>query len=279
MTLRQSTFRAALAGAILALAVQALAASDVQLARKIEGRLAKAGFDQRGDIKVDVESGVGRLTGIVLRWADVRDADRLARKEVKSVVNLLRVVPENPRSDKDVRADVEKAVLRWERYGPFDAVGIEVRDGVVSLGGFVENPWKRGQIEERLTRVDAIKDVINNLRVQGFSAGDVALRGEVFTKIYADPLFQRYANLVDPPVRVYVDRGRVTLVGLVGSRVEQISVGHIARATLAFSVTNLVEVESEVRQREERRKTPVESSFFLGGAASHPPDPPFAPRE
>jgi len=259
MTPRQSTFRAALAGAILALAVEALAASDVQLARKIEGRLVKAGFDQRGDIKVDVESGVGRLTGIVLRWADVRDADRLARKEVKSVVNLLRVVPEHPRSDKDVRADVEKAVLRWERYGPFDAVGIEVRDGVVSLGGFVENPWKRGQIEERLTRVDAIRDVINNLRVQGFSAGDVALRGEVFTKIYADPLFQRYANLVDPPVRVYVDRGRVTLVGLVGSRVEQISVGHIARATLAFSVTNLVEVESEVRQREERRKTPVES--------------------
>ena len=30
-------------------------------------------------------------------------------------------------------------------------------------------------------------------------------------------------------------------------------------ATLAFSVTNLVEIESEVRQREERRRTPVES--------------------
>jgi osmotically-inducible protein OsmY len=251
--------RAALAGVLAALAAPAFAASDAQLARKIEARLVKAGFDQRGDVKVDVETGVARLTGIVLRWADVREADRLARKEVKSVVNLLRVVPETPRSDKDVRGDVEKAVLRWERYGPFDAVGIEVRDGVVSLGGFVEDPWKRGQIEERLTRVDGIRDVINNLRVQGFSQGDVALRQEVFTKIYADPLFERYANLVDPPVRVYVNRGRVTLVGLVGSRLEQISVGHIARGTLAFSVTNLVEVESEVKQREERRKTPVES--------------------
>ena len=259
MTLRRRATPAALAGAILALAVQALAATDAQLARKIEGRLMKAGFDQRGDIKVDVESGVGRLTGIVLHWVDVRDADRLARKDVKSVVNLLRVVPENPRSDKDIRADVEKAVLRWERYGPFDAVGIEVRDGVVSLGGFVEDPWKRGQVEERLTRVDAIKDVINNLRVQGFSSGDTALRTEVFTKIYADPLFERFAGQLDPPVRVYVDRGRVTLVGMVGSRVEQVSVGHIARATLAFSVTNLVEVESDVKQREERRKTPVES--------------------
>jgi osmotically-inducible protein OsmY len=259
MRARGRAGRAALLGLLVALAVPAFAASDAQLARRIEGRLVKAGFDQRGDVKVDVESGVARLTGIVLRWADVREADRLARKEVKSVVNLLRVVPETPRSDKDIRADVEKAVLRWERYGPFDAVGIEVRDGVVSLGGWVEDPWKRGQIEERLTRVDGIRDVINNLRMQGFSANDVSLRREVFAKIYGDPLFERYANLLDPPVRVYVNRGRVTLVGLVGSRVEQATVGHIARGTLAFSVTNLVEVESEVREREERRKTPVES--------------------
>jgi hyperosmotically inducible periplasmic protein len=237
----------------------ALAASDAQLARRIEERLVKAGFDQRGDIDVDVESGTARLTGIVLRWADVREADKLARKEVKSVVNLLRVVPENPRSDADVRADVEKAVLRWERYGPFDAVGIEVRDGVVSLGGFVEDPWKRSEIESRLTRIDAIRDVINNLRVQGFSGNDVSLRTEVFAKIYGDPMFERFARQIDPPVRVYVERGRVTLVGMVGSRLEQQTVGHIARATLAFSVTNLVEVESEVRQREERRRTPIES--------------------
>lgn len=259
MRARGRASRAPLLGLLVALAVPAFAASDAQLARRIEGRLVKAGFDQRGDIKVDVESGVARLTGIVLRWADVREADKLARKEVKSVVNLLRVVPETPRSDKDIRADVEKAVLRWERYGPFDAVGIEVRDGVVSLGGWVEDPWKRGQIEERLTRVDGIRDVINNLRMQGFSANDVSLRREVFAKIYGDPLFERYANLLDPPVRVYVNRGRVTLVGLVGSRVEQATVGHLARGTLAFSVTNLVEVESEVREREERRKTPVES--------------------
>jgi osmotically-inducible protein OsmY len=242
-----------------ALAAPALAANDAQLAHRIEGRLAKAGFEQKGDVKVDVESGVARLTGIVLRWADLREAEKLARKEVRSVVNLLRVVPETPRSDKDVRDDVEKAVLRWERYGPFDAVGIEVRDGVVSLGGWVEDPWKRGQIEERLTRIDGIRDVINNLRVQGFSGNDEALRREVHAKIYTDPLFERYANMVDPPVRVYVNRGRVTLVGLVGSKVEQVTVGHLARGTLAFSVTNLVEVESEVREREERRRTPVES--------------------
>jgi osmotically-inducible protein OsmY len=252
--------RATLLAAVLAACTApALAASDAQLARRIEERLLKAGFGQRADVKVDVESGVARLTGFVLRWPDVREADRLARKDVKSVVNLLRVVPETPRADKDVRTDVERAVLRWERYGPFDAVGVEVRDGVVSLGGWVESPWKRSQIEERLTRVDGIRDVINNLRVQGFSANDISLRSEVFTKIYADPLFERYANLMDPPVRVFVERGRVTLVGMVSSRLEQITVGHIARATLAFSVTNLVEVESDIDKKKEKKQPPVES--------------------
>jgi len=247
-----------LSALLAALAASAFAGSDAQLARRIDERLHKAGFDLKGDVKVEVEDGIARLTGFTLRWADVREAERLARKDTKSVVNLLRVVPETPRSDKDVRADVERAVLRWERYGPFDAVGVEVRDGIVSLGGWVESPWKRSQIEDRLTRVDGIKDVINNLRVQGFSENDISLRTEVFTRIYADPLFERYANLLDPPVRVFVDRGRVTLVGLVGSRLEQITVGHIARSTLAFSVTNLVEVESDVEKKKEEKKQPVE---------------------
>lgn len=235
-------------------AAPALAASDADLQRKIERRLAKAGFEQKADINVEVESGVARLTGITLRYLDLREAERLARKDVKSVVNLLRVVPEEPRSDKAIRTDAESAVLRWERYGPFDAVGIDVDDGVVRLTGWVESPFKRDEIENRLARVDAIRDVHNDLRVQGFSQGDVALRLQVFEKIYRDPLFERYASLPDPPVRVFVNRGRVTLAGTVGSQVEQTAVGLIARGTLAFSVNNQVQVEGDAARKEERRE-------------------------
>lgn len=245
--------------AVALLAMPAFAASDAEIQRRIEDRLAKAGLDQRTDIRVEVESGVARLTGFTLRYLDLREADRLAREEVDRVVNLLRVVPEEPRSDRAIRTDAESAVLRWARYGPFDAVGIEVKEGVVHLSGWVESPFKREEIEERLARVDGIRDVINNLRVQGFSQNDVSLRREVFTRIYADPLFERYANLVDPPVRVFVDRGRVTLVGIVGSRVEQAVVGHIARGTLAFSVDNQVQVDDGSPSGEDRRKDPEES--------------------
>jgi osmotically-inducible protein OsmY len=250
---------ASLAGLLASLlASSALAASDVDLQRKIERRLAKAGFEQKADIRVDVESGVARLSGITLRYIDLREAERLARKDAPSVVNLLRVVPEEPRSDKAIKTDAESAVLRWERYGPFDAVAIDVTDGVVRLTGWVETPYKRDEIENRLARVDAIRDVHNDLRMQGFSSGDVALRFQVFERIYRDPLFERYASLPDPPVRVFVDRGRVTLAGTVGSRVEQTAVGMIAQGTLAFSVSNQVQVEGDARRKEDRRKEPDE---------------------
>jgi osmotically-inducible protein OsmY len=235
------------------------ARGDADLQRKIEKRLAKAGFDQKGDIQVEVESGVARLSGFTLRFLDLREAERLARKDTRSVVNLLRVVPEQPRSDKEIRADAERAVLRWERYGPFDAVSIDVADGTVKLSGWVENPFKRGEIEERLARVDAIRDVLNNLRVQGFSQGDMRLRREIFDKIYKDALFERWAGDPDPPVRVFVDRGRVILAGTVGSEVEQVAVGMLARGTLAFTVSNQVRVEGDRAREKDRKKDPTES--------------------
>jgi len=250
---------AALVGlAALFLATPAFAASDAEVQRRVEKRLAKAGFDQRADVQVGVESGVVRLTGITVRYLDLREAERLARKEAKSVVNLLRVVPETPRSDKEIRADAEKAVLRWERYGPFDAVAIEVQEGTIRLDGWVESPFKRAEVEERLAHVDAVRDVLNDLRVQGFSQGDIRLRREIHAKIYSDPLFERWADLPDPPVRVYVNRGRVTLAGTVGSTLEQTAAGLIARGSLAFSVDNRVRVEGDAARKEDRKKDPTE---------------------
>jgi osmotically-inducible protein OsmY len=250
---------AVLVGLIAAvLAAPAFAASDADVQRRVEKRLKKAGFDQRADVHVEVETGVVRLTGITVRYLDLREADRLARKEAKSVVNLLRVVPEVPRTDKEIREDAERAVLRWERYGPFDAVAIDVQEGTIRLSGWVEDPFKRSEVEERLAHVDAVRDVLNNLRVQGFSQSDVSLRLQIYSRIYSDPTFERWARLPDPPVRVYVNRGKVTLAGTVGSAVEQTVAGMIARQTLAFAVDNQVKVEGEKAEKEDRKRDPEE---------------------
>ena len=77
-------------------------------------------------------------------------------------------------------------------------------------------------------------------------------------RIYGDERFVQYASWANPPIRIVVDKGRITLTGLVGSAVEQQLLGHIARGTLAFSVDNQVKLESDL-EAEPARKAPVES--------------------
>jgi osmotically-inducible protein OsmY len=251
---------ALLALAVALLAAPVLAATDAEVKSRIEERLEKAGLQHNADIRVSVEDGVVRLTGVAVRYIDFRDAERLARKEASRVINTVRVVPEEPRPDKAIKTDVESAILRWERYGPFDAVGVEVKGGVVRLTGWVDEPWKREEIVNRVAGVDGTRDVLADLHLQGFSGADTDLRTEIFTRIYSDPLFERYTtNPNDPPVRVFVQHGRVTLVGKVSSKVEQAVVGHIARSTLAFAVDNEVQVEGEKAREEDRKKEPDES--------------------
>ena len=59
--------------------------------------------------------------------------------------------------------------------------------------------------------------------------------------------------VTEPPVRVFVDRGRITLAGKVRSKVEQTALGLMARESLALGVENIVEVESSVPEEDASR--------------------------
>jgi osmotically-inducible protein OsmY len=241
-------------------AAQEPGTADAEVRRRIEQRLAKAGLDHRADIQVRVVEGAVRLTGVAVSYADYREAERAARKEARSVDNQLHVVPEEPRTDKAIRADASHEVISWERYGAFDAVSVEVRQGVVVLQGWVDTPVKKDEIEERLAHVGGVRDVHNDLRLQGFSEGDRRLRVEIYARIYGDPMFERWAGVPDPPVRIFVSRGRITLAGLVGSQVEKVTAGNIARSSLAFSVNNQLRIESEERRKQDSKKQAPDES-------------------
>ncbi len=230
---------------------------DAEIQRKIEARLARLGLDRRANIRVSVQDHVPRLTGIVVRYRDSLDAEREARKEAEAVVNLVRVVPEEACFDRAIRAEAEAEILQWARYDASDAVAVEVRNCEVSLRGWVETPAKRREIEDRLSRLEGMRDLHNDLHLQGFAPGDVQLRHEIEARLYRSSIFERWAGDPDPPVRVFVDHGRVILAGTVGSRLEQVAAGQIARGTLAFAVDNQVQVEdASSRRKEDRKKDP-----------------------
>lgn len=245
--------RLALGLATAALVAAPALAGDAEVQRQIEERFAKAGLVQDAGVQITVEDGIVHLKGIALTLGDARQAEREARKVAKIVINEIRVFPENTRSDRAIRKDAEEAVYTYARYGVFDAVGLSVDEGVVTVEGFVNDSVRRREIEERVARVEGVRDVHNDLRLQGTSTYDERLRRQLYARIYNDPLFAQYASWPEPPVRVFVDRGRVTLAGTVSSKVEQTRLGMIAGESLAFSVRNAVRLESDIPREEEPR--------------------------
>jgi hyperosmotically inducible periplasmic protein len=239
------TGAAALAASLL-LGASAFA-DDAVLRERIEARLAKAGFAERGQVEVAVQDGAAVLSGFTLTVDAQRAAEKAARKETKAVENHLRVLPEE-RADDDVRKAVADAILRDPYYGVFDSVGVGIEEGVVVLQGSVNQPWRKDDLDRRVAQVPGVREIKNEIRVQPTSFHDDRLRRELYHRIYGNGLFERYRNWPDPPIRIIVENGNVTLTGIVNSRVEQAVLGSIAHGTLSFKVDNQVQVESDIRK-------------------------------
>jgi osmotically-inducible protein OsmY len=240
----------AVAALLLAGALPALA-DDSGLAERIEKRLDKAGVTAQGDIRVTAQGDERAvLDGAVLTVQAQREAEKVARKEAKTIDNRLRVVPEQERSDAQLLKAVQDTILRSVHYGVFDSVGAAVQDGVLVLNGSVRRGYARNEIVERASRVEGLRGLKDQIALQSVSQFDDRLRRQLYLQIYGER-FTHFANPANPPVRIVVDRGRVTLTGSVPSNVDRVMIGHIARDTMAFKVDNRLEIDSE-REKEQR---------------------------
>jgi len=233
-------------------------ADDTGLRERIEARLGKAGLADRGQIEVRVTNGEAVLSGFTTTVDAQRRAEKAARKETRTVDNRLLVVPAKPKEDSEIRKAVSDAVLGYVYYGVFDSVGVGVDHGGVTLQGSVLQSWHKDEIEQRVARLEGVRAVRNEIRVQPVSSFDDRLRLQLYRRIYGDGLFERYATFVNPPIRIVVENGNITLTGVVNSRVEKAALESIARGTLAFRVDNQVQVESDI-EKEPTDKTSAES--------------------
>ena len=203
---------------------------------------------------VSAENGNITLKGFTLTIAAQRAVDKQVKKLAPDAVNEVRLKP-TERSDKAIRKDVEDAVLNYPYYGVFDGVSVGVKDGVVVLGGSVQQPYRKDDIDARVAGVQGIHALHDKIEVQPASLSDNQLRLALWRRIYGNELFSRYAYWPNLPIRILVDRGNVTLVGSVPSHVEQVAAGFLARETWAFSVDNRIQLDSEVRANADRKHT------------------------
>jgi hyperosmotically inducible protein len=228
--------------AVLLVAALPAHADDQALRDKVQARIDKARLE--GEISVSVEQGAIVLDGAVATVAARKGAGRAAQKEAKVVENRLRVVPE-ARADAEIVKDVRSAILRYPFYTIFDSVNLGVDDGVVTLAGSVLRPNRRSEIEDAVARVRGVREIRNEVTVQPVSIFDDRLRAQLARQIYGSEDFVQYANQANPPIRILVDRGHVTLTGYVASPVERAVIDSIARQSLAFEVVNQLKVDGE----------------------------------
>ena len=156
------------------------------------------------------------------------------------------------RSNLETFRDVQQQVLRYQHFTVFDSIHATVNDGVVTLTGKVTMPYKRDDIAKRVARVAGVQNVQNDIEVLPVSQFDDELRVGIARAIYGSANFWRYGSMVNPPIHIVVERGRVTLEGVVNSEVDRMLARSIASSFRAFSVTNNLKTDQEAKQELEQ---------------------------
>jgi len=156
------------------------------------------------------------------------------------------------REDLQIFRDVSRQVLRYSNFTIFDSISAEVEDGVVTLSGKVTMPYKRNDIATRVARITGVRDVRNEITVLPVSQWDDELRFRIARAIYGNSNFWTYGAMVNPPIHIVVENGRVTLEGVVNSNVDRMLARSLATSFGAFSVTNNLKTDAEVTAELER---------------------------
>jgi hyperosmotically inducible protein len=156
------------------------------------------------------------------------------------------------RSNYDIYKDVSRQVTGYVSFTIFDNVRADVDEGVVTLTGKVTLPFKATDIEKRVGKIAGVTAVRNRIETLPVSQMDNRLRLGIARALYANPALQMYGLGANPSIHVIVERGRVTLDGVVNNESDKTIAMMVARQFNTFGVTNQLRTPDEVRRELER---------------------------
>jgi hyperosmotically inducible protein len=145
-------------------------------------------------------------------------------------------------------ARVEKQVTHELNMLPyvnvFDYMTFTVdSNGVVTLNGEVTDPVVKNDAGNVIKKIEGVEHVNNQIQVLPVSFLDNGLRVRLFRTIYGYPALQKYALGVNKPIRIIVQNGHVTLMGVVDNEMDKNLAGIRANGVPGiFSVDNQLKV-------------------------------------
>jgi hyperosmotically inducible protein len=126
----------------------------------------------------------------------------------------------------------------------FDYMTFSVdENGTVTLNGEVTNPVLKSDAANVVKRIEGVERVENKIQVLPVSFFDNGSRLRLYRAIYGYGPLQKYALGVNKPIRIIVNNGHVTLVGVVDSEMDKNLAGIRANGVpQIFSVDNQLRV-------------------------------------
>jgi hyperosmotically inducible periplasmic protein len=153
-----------------------------------------------------------------------------------------------------VQREVTHRILMLPYYDVFDAIGFKVEGYNVTLFGKVTRPLLKEDAERAVKKIEGVEKVTNQIEVLPASFNDDDIRRRMFRAIYGYAPLQRYALPPIKPIRIIVDRGHVTLEGIVDSKGDRNLVNIRANGVPGvFSVTNHLMVPPEKPSRKTQK--------------------------
>ena len=146
-----------------------------------------------------------------------------------------------------IQKEVRHELILLPYYGVFDNLAFQVSgDGVVTLIGQVVQPTIKSDAENVVKKVEGVEKVVNNIEVLPASPNDDRIRRATYRSIYSNSVLSQYSLRAVPPIHIVVNRGHITLEGVVARQMDK-QVAEIQAKSVpgAFSVTNNLRVENQ----------------------------------
>src|SRR6201986_3804570 len=206
------------------------------------------------NVQISVKNGVVDLESTVNDFATKEEIDKRAHrtKNVVAVRNNLKIAGAGEISDAQLQQKIVQK-LQYDRVGygnAFNAISVNVQNGVVTLGGNALGPVAADSAVSLASHFPGVQDVIDNITVDPVSPMDDRTRRQVYAAIYGFPSLNKYA--IDPaqPIRITVVNGNVTLNGVVISQADKDVAGIRANSVPGvFKVTNNLQVANSSQEK------------------------------
>jgi len=199
---------------------------------------------------------------------------RISTAFLAIAVSATAVWTANPRLAAQTVVDaVRHELLQLPYYGVFDFMSFTCQNGTVTLFGYASTPTLRIDAERAVRRVAAVESIDDRIEALPISLSDDDIRWALYYAIYRDPFLARYApagGLLwghrhtfpsgyllpfgpirflgtepagDYPVHIIVDRGHVTLLGVVEDDRDKARAEELARTVPSAGVVNELTID------------------------------------